>query len=96
MRNSTDQSLGDLIKDLLKAYRLNDGMMTVKVRAGWDNIMEPAILQRTREIRLSGKMLVIWVDSSVLRQELQFKKNEIIQAMNNELKEQVIESVDIR
>ncbi len=96
MRNSNEQSIAEVIQKMLNTYHLKDGLNSVAVRNLWEKLMGNAIQHRTTSINLKNKVLTVTVDSAVLRQELQFKRDEIKLAMNNELKSEVISEVVIR
>jgi hypothetical protein len=96
MRNSNEQPLSEVIKKLLDTYRLKDGVNAVKVKNAWEELMGKGIQHRTSSVNLKNKVLYICVSSSVLRQELEYKKDEIIKALNDVLKEDAIREVIIR
>lgn len=96
MRNSNEQSIAEVIQKMLNTYHLKDGLNTVAITNLWGKLMGNAIQHRTTSINLKNKVLNIYVDSAVLRQELQFKREEIKIALNAELKEEVISEVVIR
>jgi hypothetical protein len=95
MRNSNEQDISEVIRQLLDTYRLNTGLINVRIREAWAKLMEPAIVQRTSQLDFKNKVLSIYLNSAVLRQELLFKKEEIRQAINEELKEDAIREVQI-
>lgn len=95
MRNSNEQNISEVIRQLLDTYRLNTGLTNVRVKEAWDKLMEPAIVHRTSKLEFKNKKLTIYLKSAVLRQELQFKKEEIRDALNTELKEEAILEVVI-
>jgi len=96
MRNSNEESIASVIQKMLNAYHLKDGLNTVMVADLWEKLMGNAIQHRTISINLKNKVLTVKVDSAVLRQELQFKREEIKNAMNTELKAEIILEVQIR
>ncbi len=96
MRNSNEQSIAEVIQKMLNAYHLKDGLNTVAITNLWEKLMGNAIQHRTTSINLKNKVLNISVDSAVLRQELQFKREEIKIALNAELNDEVISEVVIR
>jgi hypothetical protein len=96
MRESNEQPISEVIKDLIAAYKLKDGLNAVKVKEIWDAEMGKMIAQRTTSVKLVKKMLYVSVNSSVLRNELQFKRIEIIELIKSKLGEDVIDEVFIR
>ena len=85
MRKSNENSLQEVIEQLLDQYRLRDKLNEVKIRKAWDDTMGNAIANRTNEIRIKSEILFISVSSAPLREELQFQKARILDLMNKEL-----------
>jgi len=96
MRESNEQPISEVIKDLIAVYKLKDGLNAVKVKEIWDAEMGKMIAQRTTSVKLVKKILYVSVNSSVLRNELQFKRIEIIELIKSKLGEDVIDEVFIR
>jgi hypothetical protein len=55
--------------------------------------MGPAVASRTTEIRIQNKILILKLDSSVMRDELQHGKQIIILRLNEKAGFQMIEDV---
>lgn len=96
MRNSNEQSLSEVIRELLDAYRLKDGLTQVRIREAFNALMDPAIISRISDLNYKKGKLVILSRSAVLTHELQFQKDEIKNALNTVLKEELISTVEIR
>lgn len=95
IRKSNEQGLGEVISQLLQTYRLKNGLLSVRVRDAWSKLMEKAIIQRTTSLELKNGILFIRLNSSVVKQELVYRQEEIRSALNTELKEEVIKEVVI-
>ena len=48
----------------------------------WPELMGPAVAHRTSEIKIKNKVLILKIDSSVMREELLFGKQIIIDRLN--------------
>jgi hypothetical protein len=92
-RKSNDQKLGDVVTDLLKAYKLEDRMLQFKLISSWEKIMGPAVASRTTELKFFGKRLVIKLNSASLRQELFHEREKIRERLNEEAGSPVVEEV---
>lgn len=75
---------------MMKKYRLEDGLWSARIVEAWGNCMQPAVVQRTNAVQFKNGQLVIHLNSSVLKQELNMIKNDLITQLNTELGEQVI------
>ena len=85
MRKSNENSLQEVIEQLLDQYRLRDKLNEVRIRKAWEDIMGNAICNRTTDLRIKSETLFIQVSSAPLREELQFQKIKILDMMNKEL-----------
>ena len=93
MRKSNEQSLKEVIDDLLNAYKLRGKFNQKKVIASWERIMGKTIANRTDAVFFKENKLIIKLNSSVLREELSYSKNKIIQLINEDMGEEVVKEV---
>ncbi len=96
MRKSNENSLKEVIDQLLDTYRLRDRINEVRVRNSWDALMGTAISKRTTDIRLSTGILTIKVSSAPLKDELMFQREKIQLEMNRLLEGDFIKDVKIQ
>jgi hypothetical protein len=90
IRPSNQQSLKEVIDELINAYRLKEGLDEAKLRELWELMMGKMIASKTTGIDLHGNELKIRISSSVLRQELIYRQDEIKKALNEALDNNVI------
>jgi predicted nucleic acid-binding Zn ribbon protein len=81
-RFSNDAPLKDIIDKLMKAYGLEHRMKEMDVINAWPDLMGAAVAHRTKELKIKEKVLYVWMDSSVMRDELQHGKQIIIDRVN--------------
>ena len=96
MRNTNAQSLNAVINELIDAYRLRGKLSEVRIREAWEQMMGSAIANRTNAIYLKDKILTVQLNSSVLREELAYKKNDIRDALNKLLEEDAVIEIVLR
>ena len=94
-RASNQQSLKEVINELINAYRLRDGLNEVRVKEQWEQVMGKVIASKTTSLVLRNSILTVRLNSSVLRQELLYKRGEIIQALNNVLETEAIREIQL-
>ena len=95
-RKSNTSSLDEAIKSLLKAYRLNDKMVELDIVKGWPEIMGPVVAAKTISIKVNKKVLVVELNSSVLREELSYGKAQIVKNVNDFLQQDFLEEVRLK
>lgn len=92
-RNSNEAPLKDVIDKLLKAYRLDGKMKEMDILAAWPEMMGVAVANRTKELFIRNKTLIVKMDSSVMRDELSHGKQVIIERVNQEAGFEIINDV---
>lgn len=81
-RSSNEAPLKDILNKWLKAHGLEGKMKEIEVVNAWPELMGTAVAHRTSEISIRNKKLILKLDSSVMRDELQHGKTIIIQRIN--------------
>lgn len=87
------QSMEDLMKEVIKENKLTKGMNQISVKEAWAKLMGNGVVSYTNKVELNGKILVVKLKSSVLREELSYGKEKIINMMNEELGENLISKI---
>ena len=96
MRNTNEQSLKQVLKDMVETYRLRSRLNQTKIRSIWEHLMGSAIAKYTTDIKIRRNKLYLTIESAPLRQELSFGKEKIVTMINQELGEDFIQDVVIR
>ena len=96
MRHSNEQSLGEVIKEILKKQHLQNKLTETRIKDAWELVMGNAIAMRTKQILVHEGKITIRIDSAPLKQELLFGKEKIIKLMNESLGGDFINEVIIQ
>ncbi len=88
-----ESTLGEAIERLLKAYRIDDKMLELDVVSSWEEMMGRAIALRTTDIFIKDGVLHLTISSSVMRDELKFGKQVIIERVNQKAGQPLIRDV---
>jgi predicted nucleic acid-binding Zn ribbon protein len=96
MRKSNEESLKDVIEQLLDTYRLRDKLNQVKLLHSWQKIMGDGIAKRTENIAFKDGKLTIFLNSAPLKEELLYRKEKILTLFNEELGGDFIKDVIVR
>lgn len=81
-RTSNEAPLKDVLDRWLKAYGLEGKMKEMDVINAWPELMGVAVANRTKQISIKNKKLILKMDSSVMRDELVHGKSIIIDRVN--------------
>ncbi|WP_103866578.1 DUF721 domain-containing protein [Aquimarina sp. I32.4] len=95
-RHQEHQTLEQVLKNFVTDNNLQKGLDKVAVRDVWEKIMGPAITKYTKNIKLERETLFVELTSSVLREELSYGKQKIIDNLNEELTKELITKLILR
>lgn len=93
MKSSNEQTLKEAILELLKTYKLEDGMNETKLINSWENVAGNMITRHTENLYIKNKKLYIKLDSPALKHELSFAKSKLISSLNKAVRSEVIEDI---
>jgi predicted nucleic acid-binding Zn ribbon protein len=96
MRKSNEQSLGDVISQLLKDFRMEDKITEVRIFSAWEKIMGKQIHNLTDKITFKDKSLTVYLKSSTLREELSHARTKIIEKINKEIGKNAVSELILR
>jgi predicted nucleic acid-binding Zn ribbon protein len=96
MRKSNEQTLKEVLNDLLKAYKLDKGIGELRVAKAWETQLGVTINKHTKEFHLRDGILTVSLDSSVVREELMYAKTKIKEMLNKEAGTEVIKDIIFR
>lgn len=89
-------SLKEAINKLIKSYQLQGKLTETQLNDSWEEIMGKPIAKYTRSLQLNNGRLVVKLSSSVLRQELSYGKNQLIERLNEHFGEAVIKDIVLK
>ncbi|WPR71275.1 DUF721 domain-containing protein [Flavobacterium sp. NG2] len=95
-RLNNDSPIGDVLKQIIQANKLQSGMDQIDVKEAWANLMGNGVNSYTQNVVLKGSTLYVELTSSVLREELSHGKSKIIKMINEELRRDVVTNVVLR
>jgi predicted nucleic acid-binding Zn ribbon protein len=86
-------TLGEAIDQFLKNHRFESKINEVKLYETWETLVGKAIKSHTKEIYIREKTLYVKVDSSVVRQEINFMKRRLAEKINKAFNSELIDQV---
>ena len=95
-RKSNQKSLGEIIQDFLKQSGWERKLDEVNIMTEWDKVLGPSLSKYTEEVFIKNKKLHIRLNSSTLRQELSYKKSEIVKDLNAAVGKDVINDIVLK
>lgn len=95
-RENDHQHLSEVLKNFVTDNKLQTGLDKIEIKNAWSSVMGKAIGNYTQSIRLEKSTLFIQLTSSVLREELSYGKEKIIQNLNTELGRELVKKLVLR
>ena len=95
MRKSNEQPISKIIEEMIKENNLSDGITQAKINSIWVELMTPPILSRTNKLRFKEGVLRIHLTSSVIRNELDYQKEDLKKAFNEKLGGELISKIEL-
>lgn len=95
-RRSNEQSLAEVISDFLKESGWQQKLDEVQIITQWDKLMGATFGKYTNELFIQNRVLHIRLKSSVLRQELSYRKTDIVNQLNDAVGKVVINDIILK
>jgi hypothetical protein len=95
-RINNQSPIGDILKEIIHVNKLQPGIDQISVKDAWKSLMGNGVNSYTRNVVLKGSTLYVELTSAVLREELTYGKDKIIQMINEELRREVVKDVVLR
>lgn len=89
-RKNEANSVKDLMQSFIKENNLTKGMQKLQIEEVWEKLMGSGVVSYTEGVQLQNKTLIVRLSSSVLREELSYGKDKIIQMINQEMGEELV------
>ncbi|MGZ0014743.1 DUF721 domain-containing protein [Yeosuana sp. AK3] len=95
-RNNDHISIADALKEFVETNKLETGLNKVNVADAWEKLMGNGVNHYTTSVQLEKNTLYVQLSSSVLREELSYGKEKIINLLNEELGKDLIKKLILR
>jgi predicted nucleic acid-binding Zn ribbon protein len=95
MRGDNNRPLKEWLQVFVQSPQLRDRLYQKRIEKLWSELMGPMINSYTRKIKLDKQVLILYIDSASLKNELAIMKEQIIQRLNEKLGESFIHDVKI-
>ena len=96
MRRNNINTIGEVIKKLIKNNKLSKRLDDLNVLDVWNNIMGKDLEKYVKSTKLVDDKLYIALRSSIVRNEISYKKTELIQRINKKLNKDVIKDIILK
>ncbi len=95
MRQTNEELIGDILNQWVNVQGYKTTLNEMRIREVWQKVVGESAAEQTQKIWIDKKRLVVFVKSSILRNELIYQKSNIKTALNGFLGEDLIEEISI-
>ncbi|MDA3928760.1 MAG: DUF721 domain-containing protein [Prolixibacteraceae bacterium] len=96
MRRKETQNISDILKQFTKESAYEQKLIENRVIGNWGKVLGTGIANSTRKMYISDRILFVYIDSSVMRQELLMIRSQIQEALNKSVGKVVIDNIIFR
>ena len=86
-------SVKNVIDKILLNKKLNNGLLEIKIKDAWKNVMGKNVNTYTTNIKLNKQIIFVKLSSAPLKNELVYRSDTIIKLLNNELGQERIKKI---
>jgi predicted nucleic acid-binding Zn ribbon protein len=96
MRRKETQKISDIIKEVTRNTDLGAKLQETRLMESWGQLLGPMIMNSTRKIFISNRILFVYIESPVIRHELFMMRTRLQEALNQNVGENVIDNIIFR
>ena len=96
MRRNNINTIGQVIKKLIKNKKLSKRLDALNVLDVWNNIIGKDLEKYIKSTKLVDDKLYVKLRSSIVRNEMSYKKTQLIQRINKKLNKEVIKDIILK
>lgn len=96
MRKKNTQKIDEVVKEYLKAFKIDDKLKEVKLIKSWEEVVGKTIARSTNNIYIKNRKLFIKLNSSVIRNELFMLREGLKKALNDKAGEKIIDEIILK
>jgi len=96
MRKKNTQKIDAVIKEYLKAFKIDDKLKEVRLIKSWDEVVGRTIARSTSNIYIHNRRLFVKLNSSVIRNELFMLRDGLKKALNDKAGSNVIDEIILK
>ncbi|MBD5387369.1 DUF721 domain-containing protein [bacterium] len=93
MKRTEPESIGDVLRLTIQESNMTGRLDECRAIELWPQLMGERMASKMSRPKVSCGVMVVYVDSAMLRQELNMRRTGIIEAINSRLGKEVIKSI---
>ena len=94
-RKEREYSLGDALKSFQDRSGMTHKLLIMRTLRNWPEFAGKAIAEQTKRLRYDKGVLLVYMDSPVWRQELNYRKSEILERINTAAGKRILKGIKV-
>ena len=96
MRRNNTNTIGQIIKKIIRNNKLSKRLDVLNVLDVWNNIIGKDLEKYIKSTKFVDDKLYVKLRSSIVRNEMSYKKTQLIQKINKKLNKDVIKDIILK
>ena len=96
MKRENTQLIKDVLQEFIKEERLEDGLQRVRIFGAWDLVVGDAGARATTSKFFRDGILYCTINSSIVRTQLYYRKEEIVLKINKMLNDNIVSKIVLK
>jgi len=96
MKRQNTVILKDVIAEFVRKEGLEEGLLRARLYGLWDELLGLTVAKNTRNKYITGRKLIVELDSSIIRNQLFMMRQEIVTQLNKQLGKNLIDELVLK
>lgn len=96
MKRENTQLIKEVLQEFIKEERLEDGLQRVRIFGAWDLVVGDAGARATTSKFFRDGILYCTINSSIIRTQLYYRKEEIALKINKMLNDNIVSKIVLK
>jgi len=96
MKRENTQLIKDILQEFIKEEHLEDGLQRVRIFRTWDLVVGEAGARATTNKFFRDGILYCTINSSIVRTQLYYRKDDIVVMMNKMLNDSLVSKIILK
>jgi hypothetical protein len=93
MRRKETQKLSDILKECTSSSHLDQKLQETRLIENWGKLLGPYIQNATQRIFISKRVLFVYIESPIVKNELFMMRTRLLDALNESVGEKVVDYI---
>lgn len=95
LKDPNEHKLNDVIREVLDQYNLQTRLAEARAAGSWGKVVGKLIAKYTRNVFVRDGILYVRIDSSVIKNEIDYSRKKIIDEINEGVGDEVIKEIKL-